>query len=84
MKLKRFQKSYEISARISLDEFEERLSINLSNHEKKEIDTLGGFIFFLLGRIPGRGEVISYKNKLEFTIIEADTRRIKRILVTLK
>ena len=52
--------------------------------EKNEIDTLGGFIFFLLGRIPGRGEVINYKNKLEFTIIEADTRRIKRVLVTLK
>ena len=31
--------------------------------EKNEIDTLGGFIFFLLGRIPGRGEVINYKKK---------------------
>ena len=78
------KKSFEISARILVDDFEKRLEVNLNLDEKNEIDTLGGFIFFLLGRIPGRGEVINYKNKLEFTIIEADTRRIKRILVTLK
>ena len=78
------KKSFEISARILLEDFEERLGINLNVDEKNEIDTLGGLIFFLLGRIPGRGEVIGYKKKLEFTIIEADTRRIKRILVTVK
>ena len=78
------KKSFEISARILVDDFEKRLEVNLNLDEKNEIDTLGGFIFFLLGRIPGRGEVINYKNKLEFTIIEADTRRIKRILVSLK
>ena len=52
--------------------------------KKDEIDTIGGFIFFLIGRIPGRGEVVNYNKELEFTIIEADTRRIKKILVTLK
>ena len=78
------KKSFEISARISLEEFEKRLSLNLNIDEKDEIDTLGGFIFFLLGRIPGRGEVLSYKKNIEFTILEADTRRIKRILVTKK
>ena len=78
------KKSFEISARILIEDFEERLKVNLSLDDKNEVDTLGGFIFFLLGRIPGRGEVINYKKKLEFTIIEADTRRIKRVLVTLK
>jgi len=78
------KKSFEISARISLEEFEKRLSVNLNTEKKDEIDTLGGFIFFLLGRIPGRGEVVSYRKNIEFTIIEADTRRIKRILVTKK
>ena len=74
------KKSFEISARISLEEFEKRLNVKLNIDERDEIDTLGGFIFFLLGRIPGRGEVVSYKKNIEFTIIEADTRRIKRIL----
>ena len=78
------KKSFEISARILIEDFEERLKLNLNLDDKNEVDTLGGFIFFLLGRIPGRGEVINYKKKLEFTIIEADTRRIKRVLVTLK
>ena len=78
------KKSFEISARISLEEFEKRLNVKLNIDERDEIDTLGGFIFFLLGRIPGRGEVVSYKKNIEFTIIEADTRRIKRILVTKK
>ncbi len=78
------KKSFEISARISLEEFERRLNIKLNIDEREEIDTLGGFIFFLLGRIPGRGEVVSYKKNVEFTIIEADTRRIKRILVQKK
>ena len=78
------KKSFEISARILIEDFEDRLKVNLNLDDKNEVDTLGGFIFFLLGRIPGRGEVINYKKKLEFTIIEADTRRIKRVLVTLK
>ena len=78
------KKSFEISARILIEDFEKRLKVNLTLDDKSEVDTLGGFIFFLLGRIPGRGEVINYKKKLEFTIIEADTRRIKRVLVTLK
>ena len=43
---------------------------------------LEDLFFIFLGRIPGRGEVINYKKKLEFTVVEADTRRIKRVLVT--
>ena len=78
------KKTFEISARILIEDFEERLKVNLNLDDKNEVDTLGGFIFYLLGRIPGRGEVINYKKKLEFTVIEADTRRIKRVLVTQK
>ena len=67
-----------------MNEFQEKLGISLKLNEKEEADTLGGFIFYLLGRIPGRGEVINYKKNLEFTIIDADTRKIKRILVIIK
>ena len=78
------KKNFELPARLSLEEFEEQIGVKLKIEKKDEIDTIGGFIFFLIGRIPGRGEVISYNKELEFTIVEADTRRIKRILVTLK
>ena len=78
------KKNFELPARLSLEEFEEQIGVKLKIEKKDEIDTIGGFIFFLIGRIPGRGEVISYNKELEFTIVDADTRRIKRILVTLK
>ncbi len=78
------KKNYEILARTSIEEFEKRLNINLKIGKKEEIDTIGGFIFFLLGRIPGRGEVVNFNKILEFTILEADTRRIKKILVCVK
>ena len=78
------KKSYEVSARTPIDEFQGKLRVKLRIDKNQEIDTVGGFIFFYLGRIPGRGEVINYDKLLEFTIIEADTRKIKKILVTLK
>ncbi len=78
------KKNYEVFARTSIEEFEEKLGVKLKIKKEQEIDTLGGFIFFLLGRIPGRGEVINYDKILEFTIVEADTRRIKKILVSVK
>ena len=78
------KKVFELPARVSLEEFEKEIGIKLRIEKKDEIDTIGGFIFFLIGRIPGRGEVINYKKILEFTITEADTRRIKKVLVTLK
>ena len=78
------KKNFELPARVSLEEFEKQIGVKLKIEKKDEIDTIGGFIFFLIGRIPGRGEVVNYNKELEFTIIEADTRRIKKILVTLK
>ena len=57
------KKNYEISAKNSLDDFEKRLEVNLNLDEKKRDRHTRWFYFFLLGRIPGRGEVINYKNK---------------------
>ena len=78
------KRNFELPARVSLEEFEKEIGVKLKIEKKDEIDTIGGFIFLLIGRIPGRGEVINYNKVLEFTIIEADTRRIKKILVSLK
>ena len=49
----------------------------------EEIDTLGGLVFNLAGRVPVRGEVISSKQlpEFEFLITEADQRRIKRMKI---
>lgn len=45
----------------------------------EEIDTIGGLIVTLAGRVPSRGEVISGPGGLEFEVLDADPRRIKRL-----
>ena len=59
-------------------EFEKQASPILTAEEREEdIDTLGGLVFFLAGRVPGRGEVICHSRGHEFEILDADPRRIR-------
>jgi len=78
------KKTYEVSARLTVDEFEKKLGIFFESVDKEDVDTVGGLVFNLIGKIPSRGEVISHKSGLEFTILDADTRKIKRLLVNVK
>ncbi len=78
------KKTYDVSARLPVEELEKKIGGFFSEEEKEDIDTVGGLVFNLLGKIPSRGEVISHKSGLEFTIRDADTRKIKRILVNVK
>ena len=78
------KKTYDVSARLSVEDLEKKIGVYFSDEEKEDIDTVGGLVFNLLGKIPSRGEVISHKSGLEFTIRDADTRKIKRILVNVK
>lgn len=69
-------------ARMEIDDFEARVGTDLVVDETdEEIDTLGGFIFITLGRVPHRGEIVRHNSGLEFEIAEADPRRIHRILI---
>ncbi|MCJ2055543.1 hemolysin family protein [Methylobacterium sp. J-048] len=45
----------------------------------EEIDTLGGMIVTLAGRVPSRGELITGPGDLEFEVLDADPRRLKRL-----
>ena len=44
-----------------------------------DIDTVGGLVFTLAGRVPTRGEVLTHPSGLEFRVLEADARRIRRL-----
>ena len=66
-------------ARVTIETLEERLGVLLSEEEREDIDTLGGLVFSLTGRVPIRGELISHPSGLEFEILDADPRRIKRL-----
>ncbi len=68
-------------ARASLEAFEELVGQVFDEEEHEESDTLGGLVFSLAGRVPGRGELIAHPTGLEFEVLEADPRRIKRLRV---
>ena len=78
------KKTYEVSARVTVDDFEKKLGVFFESVDKEDIDTVGGLVFNLIGKIPSRGQVIGHKSGLEFTILDADTRKIKRLLVNVK
>jgi len=68
-------------ARVPIEEFEARVGAVLDQEERDEVDTLGGLVFSLAGRVPSRGELLTHPSGLEFEILEADPRRIKRVRV---
>jgi CBS domain containing-hemolysin-like protein len=72
----------ELDARTTIEAFEGRLGPVLTEEERAaDIDTVGGLVFPLAGRVPARGELISHASGLEFRVLEADPRRIRRLRV---
>ncbi len=69
-------------ARVDVDEFEEAFGRVLTQEEREEdIDTLGGLVATIAGRVPARGELILHSSGVSFEVMEADPRRIKRLRV---
>ena len=73
--------SWAIDARVPLELLEETFGSLVDPEEEEDIDTVGGLVFSLAGRIPGRGELIRHEAGLEFEIVDADPRRIRRLVV---
>jgi CBS domain containing-hemolysin-like protein len=70
-------------ARATLDELKQATGIDLSEAEVAEdIDTLGGLIVTLAGRVPAEGETVAGPEGLAFEVLEADPRRVKRLGIT--
>lgn len=71
-------------ARAPIEALEERLGIELLPPEREEdVDTLGGLVFTLAGRVPVRGELVSHQSGIEFEVLDADARRIKKLKIHL-
>jgi CBS domain containing-hemolysin-like protein len=71
----------EADARVPLVDFETRVGPVFSEEERDASDTLGGLVSFLAGRVPARGELIQHASGIEFEVVDADPRRIKRLRV---
>ena len=76
---------YIAQSRAPLDEFENETGVHLGleNEDDEEVDTLGGLVFLMSGRVPARGEVIRHDSGTEFEVVDAAARRIKRLRVRL-
>jgi len=73
---------YEADARIGIDDFEEALGREFATpDEEDDVDTLGGLVFTLAGRVPERGEIVRHPDGVEFEIMDADPRRVKRLRI---
>lgn len=66
-------------ARVTLSDFVARYGDIFSEDDMEEPGTLGGLVFRLTGRVPSLGELVTHPNGLEFEIVEADPRRIRRL-----
>ena len=75
-------RSIKISSRMLIVEFEKKYgNIFTDKEDINNIDTMGGLVFYLFGRVPLKGEVIKHSSGCEFEILDADSRRIRTILV---
>jgi CBS domain containing-hemolysin-like protein len=75
-------------ARMDLDDFKEQTGHDLmvddgEDEIERDIDSLGGLVVSLLGRVPQRGEIIAHPDGTEFQVLEADPRRVRKLRVTL-
>jgi CBS domain containing-hemolysin-like protein len=71
-------------ARLDLEDFKSQTGLSLTlegDEEAEDIDTLGGLVIYLLGRVPQRGEIVAHPAGFEFEVLEADPRRVKRLRI---
>ena len=80
--IERADGAIDIDARLPVADFEARMGPILTDDERNaDIDTVGGLVMTLAGRVPARGEIIGHPSGVEFRVLDADARRIRRLRV---
>ena len=83
MLIKSSVNTFEASARIEIDELQKVTNVEfLNSYDNDDVDTLGGLIFSITGRVPQRGEIIKHTSGTTFEIKDADPMKIKSVKVT--
>ena len=84
MLVERQDGTFDVDARLEIEEFEARLGPVLTEDEREsDIETVGGLVFMLAGHVPTRGEVLTHEGGIEFRVLDADARHIRRVRVRL-
>jgi CBS domain containing-hemolysin-like protein len=66
-------------ARAEIADVEAKIGRTLTSDDDEDVGTLGGLVFTMLGRVPARGEVVRHPAGLEFEVLDADRRRVKKL-----
>jgi CBS domain containing-hemolysin-like protein len=69
---------WEADARLEIEELAQTVDPRLSS-EEDEVDTLGGLVFLLAGRIPQKGECVTHPSGWKLEAVDSDPRRIIRV-----
>ncbi|MFN3312827.1 MAG: CBS domain-containing protein [Hyphomonas sp.] len=84
MFVRRSARIWDADARTEIEDFLEETGVDLALDENgADIDTLGGVAFALAGKVPVRGEVLKHPGGAEIEIVDADSRRIRRLRLRL-
>ena len=76
---------WQVQARAMLDDLRQALGADLREATgDDDVDTLGGLVYLLVGRVPARGEVVAHPAGHEIEVLDADPRRVKRLRLRLK
>ena len=73
--------SFTADARVTIGTLEEMTGTKVTGGDTEDIDTLGGLVFSIAGRVPVRGELLRHSSGVEFEVLDADHRRIKFLRV---
>jgi magnesium and cobalt transporter len=80
MLVERADGALDLNALLPVEDFEAKIGNVLSDDERAaDIETVGGLVFNIAGRVPTKGEIIPHPSGVEFLVLEADARRIRRI-----
>ena len=84
-RIKIYDNYIDSSARASIEEINDIVGKSLFTDDiDEEINTIGGLVFVLAGRVPQRGELINHPLGFEIEITDADSRRIKKVRLRIK
>ena len=72
---------FEAKADMTLEDFNKQSNLNL---HKEDVDTLGGYDFSIINRVPNKGEIIKSDELFVFEVLDADPRKIKKLKISKK
>jgi CBS domain containing-hemolysin-like protein len=73
---------FTVEARAPLDEVAKAIGLDIGDlPEAEDVDTIGGLVASIAGRVPARGEIVAGPEGFEFEVLDADPRRLKRVRI---